>query len=347
VDKKQSKLVVQAFELYAQNNSTFEDIADFLAKYGITTSGSRPLKRDQVGYMLGNPFYYGLFRYAGELYEGKHAPIISKQLWDKVQAVLKSRSRPKKSKFNPMPLCSLLYCGECGRQITAESHTKKSGLVFTYYRCTKRNTNCSQPYISETELVKQLDELLVQYHLPQEWADGLLRLAQKDCQEATSTTSGFVQELRSKILDMESKLSRLLDVYLAQDIEQRHYREEKAKLLSEKRSLSEQIARFERTTNVWFEPYQKWVNEALNTEKIAISPALQPKKLQLQKIFGSNLQLQDQKIISTPQNQWAALRAAHKNCSDSELSCVLARHLQIGSNKICQSLRWLNFLDNQ
>jgi hypothetical protein len=56
----------------------------------------------------------------------------------------------------------------------------------------------------------------------------------------------------------------------------------------------------------------------------AISPALQPKKLQLQKIFGSNLQLQDQKIISTPQNQWAALRAAHKNCSDSELSCVLA-----------------------
>ena len=30
--------------------------------------------------MLANPFYVGFFHYAGELYEGKHQPIISKKL---------------------------------------------------------------------------------------------------------------------------------------------------------------------------------------------------------------------------------------------------------------------------
>ena len=33
--------------------------------------------------MIKNPFYYGVLDYAGELYEGKHKPLISKQLWDK------------------------------------------------------------------------------------------------------------------------------------------------------------------------------------------------------------------------------------------------------------------------
>ena len=30
--------------------------------------------------MLSNPIYYGHFRYAGEVHEGKHEPIISKEL---------------------------------------------------------------------------------------------------------------------------------------------------------------------------------------------------------------------------------------------------------------------------
>ena len=38
--------------------------------------------------MLSNPIHYGHFRYAGEVYEGKHEAIISKELFDGAQAVL-------------------------------------------------------------------------------------------------------------------------------------------------------------------------------------------------------------------------------------------------------------------
>ena len=85
IDRKRSKIVLSAFELYAQGESRLEDIANFLFKHGIATKptkrwengGSRPLKKDQIKLILTNPFYYGHFQYAGEMYEGKHVPIIS------------------------------------------------------------------------------------------------------------------------------------------------------------------------------------------------------------------------------------------------------------------------------
>ncbi len=327
VHKKHSKLVVQAFELYAQNQSTFEDIAKFLAKGGITTTGNRPLKRDQVGYMLGNPFYYGHFRYNGEIYQGKHIPIVPKKLFDKVQAVLKSRSKPRAGKFNPMPLCGLLHCGECGRMITAEKHVKKSGLVFNYYRCTKRNIKCSQPYVPEQDLVTQLNEILLEYKLSEDWGSELLKMAEKDCQKDSALQSEHTRELRFQVVEIETKIKRLLDAYLDQDIEQENFRQEKANLLSQKQTLIEKITHFERTTNAWFEPYQKWIKEAQNIEQIAISPSLEFKKSGLQKIFGSNLQLHAQKVSGTPMNPWFYLREANQKAGKMPTCLILAREL--------------------
>ena len=50
--------------------------------------------------MLTNPFYYGHFRYLGEVYEGKHTPIISKRLFDDVQNALERQVNHKKLSKN-------------------------------------------------------------------------------------------------------------------------------------------------------------------------------------------------------------------------------------------------------
>jgi len=90
------------------------------------------------------PFYIGLFSYAGELYEGKHQPVISKKIFDQVQEVLKQKSRPHyKTRNKPQPYCGLLRCNTCGFMITGESKTKhqKNGNTYryVYYRCTKKS----------------------------------------------------------------------------------------------------------------------------------------------------------------------------------------------------------------
>jgi hypothetical protein len=99
VDKRRAPLVVQAFELYARGDQKLEKIADFLAGKGVTTRGGLPLKKDQIKYMLTNPFYYGHFKYVGEVHEGKHTPIVEKKLFDAVQAVAEKRGHRQKARL--------------------------------------------------------------------------------------------------------------------------------------------------------------------------------------------------------------------------------------------------------
>src|SRR3989344_3824598 len=181
VDKRKSKIVRRAFELYAEGNWRLEDAANYFAEHGIKTKatqkwhsgGGKPLKRDQISYILSNPFYYGNFRYCGELHEGNHEPIVSKQLFDKVQAALKARSKPPhNAKNTPEALCGLVRCGTCGMSITAERKIKrqKNGNIhyYTYYRCTRKNKSikCAAPFIRQEKLDKQISSLLQKVSLP-------------------------------------------------------------------------------------------------------------------------------------------------------------------------------------
>ena len=194
-DRKKSKILKQAFELYAKGNATLGDISDFLAQHGILSRGGKRIHKDRITFILKNPFYYGHFRYTGEIHEGKHEPIIAKKLFDHVQEVLTQRGKPrKKLKNEPKAFCGLLSCGECGMMITAEVQKGH-----TYYRCTKKGkTECHQPFIREEELNKQLSALIQKVSMPQDWAEELLKLAEKDGKESAQSCAAFVQEAQGK-----------------------------------------------------------------------------------------------------------------------------------------------------
>ncbi|PJA87986.1 MAG: hypothetical protein CO140_01310, partial [Candidatus Moranbacteria bacterium CG_4_9_14_3_um_filter_40_7] len=167
VDRKKAKIIKQTFELYAQNNSCLEDISNFLAQKGILRRSGKIWHKDRAKYLLSNPFYYGHFRYAKEVYEGKHEPIIAKKLFDKVQEVLKQRGRLRhKTIIEPQIFCGLLKCGSCGMMITGEYRVKKqkNGNIhdYIYYHCTKKNKaiKCPEPCIRQEVLDKQISSLL-------------------------------------------------------------------------------------------------------------------------------------------------------------------------------------------
>jgi len=324
VDKHEAALVKQAFELYAQNGSTLKDIALFFFNHGIKTKfktrwnnkGGRPMKRDQASYILSNPIYCGLFRYAGELHEGKHKPIVTKKLFDDVQKILADRGNPHKNPTNqPQPLCGLLHCGECGRSITAEVKIKHqdNGNVheYTYYRCTKKNIKCSQPHIRAEELDKQLSTAIKAFAMPTEWAQELSAMADRDEREGVQATAAFVQELRSKIIEIDRKRDKLLEGYISELIEPDRYREEKNKLTSEKKTLAEKITRLEQTRNVWLEPLRNWIKDAQTLNEIDETTPVPLKKSFAQKIFGSNLFLKNQKIEFIAKTQYAELGLAY------------------------------------
>jgi len=172
--------------------------------------------------------------------------------------------------------------------------------------------------------------------LRSDWAEKLLEMAEKDKAVSAQSISAFVLESQNQIRAIQAKLQRLLDGYLEQDIEREVYREQKAVLLSEKKSLDEKMARIEQKQNDWLEPMENWINYAQTLEKIASGSNLFTKKVAAKEVFGSNLFWAGREarvcapsgISFPPQNQWAALRAAHQMVSEKPKSMVLVHAVQ-------------------
>ncbi len=332
VDKKRAPIIRQAFEMYAEGSHRLEDISDFLAQQKIVSKSGKKIHITRTTFILSNPFYCGLFRYAGEIHEGKYEPIIAKKLFDKVQEVLKQRGRPRhKTKIEPQVFCGLLRCGTCGMMITGEYRIKKqkngNEHYYTYYHCTKKRKGfkCPEPCIRQEKLDEQISSLLQKVSLPTDWAEKLDSRLEKDKTKSAQSVSAFVQEAREKIKIITAKLQRLLDGYLEQDIEREVYRGEKAKLLSEKKSLEEQNIKLEQKQNDWLEPMKNWIKVASNLEKIARDNNLFHKKVVAEQVFGSNLRLAACEARGNPQNQWAAIAAAHEMAGQKSESQILER----------------------
>ncbi len=336
IDKRLAPHVVAAFELYATGSKRLEDIAIFLASKGIKTKGNKLLSKDQVKHMLKNPFYYGHFYYGGEVHEGKHKAIIDKKLFDRVQAVLARRGYTCKAKNEPQALCGLLACGMCNMAITAEKKVKhqKNGNIheYVYYRCSRKNKaiKCVEPAITEPQLLAQLTDILQGYALPKSWVVELGRMLDEDEKQAEQSSGVFIASAQNKIGNLQSKLQRLLDSYLDQDIDQPTYKTKQAELMSEKKSLEEQIGKLTLAANAWVEPMRQWLKQAFDLNRIAKSNGPSAIKQAFAEIEGLNLFLENKKARLSPrpishfppENIWVLLRKSLEKTGATRLKSL-------------------------
>ena len=323
LDKRYAPIVLQAFELYAKGDKRLADIVDYFAANGVVSKTGKNISKDKVKYIFNNPIYYGHFYYMGEVHEGKHTPIVSKKLFDEVQAVLTMRGRPRKSKVRDIqPFCGVVRCGGCNMMITSETHEKhqKNGNIhhYTYYRCSKKSkvVKCTEPAVRSEVLDAQLSALLKEYAMPAELVYGVRLLIAKDEANGEQLRQQQTTDLSAKTAHIVAKLQRLLDSYLDQDIDRPDYLAKKAELMSQKKTFDEKIAELTLGQNSWVEPMKKWIETGVSICKIANGADLEAKKLLCGEIFGLNLFLENRKVginadqsLSSPQkNKWVLLR---------------------------------------
>ena len=342
IDKTLAPLAVAIFELYAKNESRFQDVSDYLYANGVKTKGGKPYKPDKVKKILTNPFYYGHFVYGGELHEGKHTPLISKKLFDEVQAVVAARCfRQQDHTREPAPYCGLLKCS-CGMMITAENKTKrqKKGNVhyYVYYRCTRKSKTitCTEQPVRSEPLDEQLSGLLAQFTLPDGWGDWLRQRIDTTERKEQAESDVLLDDLRDKVAHLSGKLQRLLDSFLDELIDRQTYLVKKAEIMSEKKSLEEQMSDIALGQNTWVEPMTKWLDRAVSICSIAHTDDFSAKKTLLREIFGLNLFLTnknvatrgDQSQISPLKNPWFALRATKEKTALSGDNFLISSNLE-------------------
>jgi len=299
------QIVAKLFEEYATGKYTLEQIQKLALSLGLMSRyGKRILSLSRIQKMLKNPFYYGLFRFKNEIYEGIHEPIISKELFEKVQRVLLDRGKTRKGKPNHhFGFLGIFKCGECGRSITAEQHIKKSGLVFRHYRCTKKNTDCKQGFLNEKSLHLQINSIFQKVSLPLDWLKPILEKLDAEEKENSQSTKSFAQNIEKEILEIDNKVSRLLDMQLENEITLSEYKEKKEKLLNQKADLKQRLSDFGRKGNYWLEPMRNFILSAHQANSLINSENLEEKRSFLQKI-GSNWTLQNKTVSFQALKEW-------------------------------------------
>ncbi len=156
IDPERAPIAQRLFNLYATGKYSLLTLGNALrAEFG------RGYPRGYLERLLKNPFYIGLFLWEGKAYPGNHPPLVSRDIFDRVQEVLHGRNRPKSGK-REFAFSGLLHCAYDHCAVTAE--IKKSKYV--YYHCTGYRGKCQLPYFREEEIGSRLGEILRNIHIP-------------------------------------------------------------------------------------------------------------------------------------------------------------------------------------
>jgi len=271
-DRKTFGKVKETLRAFASGQYTLTAIQRKMFSLGLVGKDGKLLALSTVQKVLTNPFYYGHFRYRGEIHQGSHKPMISKKLFDEIQVALVQNGKPRKKRGEK----GLLYkgfavCGECGYAVTAERKIKKSGRVYHYYHCTfkSKTHDCSQTrFLREEELARQIKTEIQKVSLSDEWRDKFFVKLETENKEARHSSGLFVQNLKNDISVIKTKLERLTDAYLNEALELSEYQERKNVLMSEKKTLEEKLSDFERKGNHWLELMRNWIIEANQAENL-------------------------------------------------------------------------------
>ncbi len=264
LDECKAPFIKRVFELYSTGDHTLKEIRTKINPLGMTGRKDKLLSISQYQTILKNPLYYGIFRYKGEMYEGTHEPIITKKLFDKCQEIMLRRGKYKEPQIKKFVLRGLMHCGECGRSITAEL---QKGHI--YYRCTKRLTNCKQKYVREEELAAQIKSFIQKVSLCDDWTKKILEQLEKDKNSDVQSSLPQQQNLEIKIKEIDTKISKLIDVYLAESLTLEEYQAKKETFINEKRKLQDGLRDFAAGANNWFEPAREFVT-SLNSAHSAM-----------------------------------------------------------------------------
>lgn len=241
--------------------------------------------------MFSNPFYYGRFRFKGEMYDGKHEPMISKHEWDMAQEIVHSRSRSRKKRYT-FAYTGMIRCGLCGSMVTAEEKYKNivtgGRHTYRYYRCTRsQDPKCPSRPVNEKLIEDQIMEHLSQVTINPVVQDIVLRVLRDEVQQDGEQTRNIYrthQKDLNRVLDNMTSLVKKNVSGLISDDEylklKKEYQEEKVRLEGLLKSTSSLVVD-------WMARAEKVLDFAVRAKEIFATCDLETKK-QIMLFLGSN-----------------------------------------------------------
>jgi hypothetical protein len=214
----QARVVLELFKRYARGEESDRSLAAWLNAQGALSNRGREFRSDTVREMLCNTAYTGYVssrRSQDRTIRGLHDPLVSEELFDRVQEVRAYRAhvtRPSRASDEYL-LRKLLCCARCGGRMQGTTGSRPP--VRRYQCATRRHGGyCDQPITKAQPLEDQLVDWLQQIQPAPEMRKRLLAAMDDATQQSAD------QVRRRELID---QLDRLKDIYVFGDLTKAQY----------------------------------------------------------------------------------------------------------------------------
>jgi len=237
LDPAQAPLIRQVYELYASGEIGLNPLVDKMFESGLRNKNGGKVTRNGLASILHNPFYTGLIelKTTGELFAGQHPPIITRALFDEVQAVFEGKNN-KKTKRHFFIFRGFVTCSLCERTLIPERQKGRA-----YYRC--HTKNCPQKTLREELIERAMLEALKKMEFTEEEKEYLWAEILELDREKTASIEAVYKQLILKEETVKNRLSKLADAFVDEVFDRETYLEKKNQLVVEEQEIKEKLNR--------------------------------------------------------------------------------------------------------
>lgn len=212
INPKEAPIVREAFELY-DSGIPVKKIIVMLNNKGYRTRNGKAFTKNSLSTILKNERYTGVYIFGSVRVENGMPVIISKELFDRVQARIARNNRaPATAKAaENYILTGKLFCGHCGESMTGESGTGKHKTTYRYYKCRTqkhRLGNCDKKTVRKDYIEQLVMELTAGVVLTPEIIDLIAKAAVAIQQKEQDNSP--LEALQHQLKETEKALANLL-----------------------------------------------------------------------------------------------------------------------------------------
>lgn len=220
LDPQTAHLIRKMFELYATKSYSIKTLQKELHKLGLRSRKGMKVSDSLIHKMLRDKFYVGVMTSKGKEYPHKYVPLVSRELFERVQGILNSYSKKSgKMDVKPYALRGLIHCSKCGCTVSPE--IKKGRYI--YYSCANSKGLCKKAWVREEDLLEPIKEELKRIQWPQDKVDKVVTSLKALNESKAAYHQNQIGQLQKEYNRLQTSLDRLLDLLVDGSITREEY----------------------------------------------------------------------------------------------------------------------------
>ncbi len=240
--------VKKMFEVYAIGKLSLKELTIEAEKIGLKSGNGKRLYEQTIHKIIKNPFYYGEMLVKGKIYPHKYEPIITKELWDRCQAVRTgTNKKPFKYADKPFLFRGLIKCAYNGK--TCSTDRKKDKYNYIMYWDDAGKKKWVREEIIENTVADILDTIVI----PADIIVSLEEDMKKHKAQEVAYRESEIKSIQKELSTIRTRMDNLFNLYVDGKIDDEMYQTKMPEMKAEAARLENNIKAHEKADDAFNE----------------------------------------------------------------------------------------------